>query len=68
MLIFWEDRALPSEIFWVQISAKPFMSCLSLGEPIYLSFPLWKMGVEIVLTLNRILVRINVFIHVGNLE
>lgn len=68
MLISWEDRGLSREIIWVQIPTKLFITCLSLGELNHLSFPLWKMGMEILLTLNSIFVRINEFIHIGNLE
>ena len=43
MLIFWDDCGLPSEIFWVQIPAKPFISGLSLDETVSV-FPSEKWG------------------------
>lgn len=68
VLIFEEDHSLPRTIIWVPIPTTPFISCLSLSELIHLSFPLWKMWMELVLTLNRTLVNISEFINVGNLE
>lgn len=67
-LIFGEDHSLPRTIIWVPIPTTPFISCLSLGELIHLSFPLWKMWMELVVTLNRTLANVSEFIHVGNLE
>ena len=53
MLTSW-DCGLHSEIFWVPIPTKLFINCLSLGDLIHLSFPLWKMGTEIVLIFNGV--------------